>query len=442
MSVNQISVEPFKHMLSIGKLDTKEYQLDGVNWMLERETSEQIKGGILADEMGLGKTIQMLGTILCNIQRHTLIVLPVALLEQWYNTIYYFTGHRAHLFHGTRRTSDLTTFPVVLTTYNLVNTIPIQNIRWDRVIFDEAHHLRNPKTNINKSVSTLSRNITWLITGTPIQNRTRDIKTLFEILKVKMERNSDIHMLCAEYLLKRTKESTNIRLPEVHFHNIGVDWKNSAELASAMHMQLSFNVVPTNLSDSSYNRWVSGITGTSRLPLYTKCKQMCVMPSLMKVSSEEYDELADGLSNTEKVDTVVEHILNSSPDVKKLVFCNFRKEMDYLQMRCSDRHVSIIDGRTSYAQKSAIFENLPEILILQVNTCCEGLNLQVYTRIYFVSPQWNPSIEDQAVARCHRIGQTQEVDVYHFKMANMSEDVNSLESYICKIQDNKRKIYI
>jgi len=102
----------------------------------------------------------------------------------------------------------------------------------------------------------------------------------------------------------------------------------------------------------------------------------------------------------------------------------------------------VIDGRASYGKRSDILANLPEILILQVYTCCEGLNLQAYKQVYFVSPQWNPSIEDQAVARCHRVGQTSDVDIFHFKMSDINKETRSLEYYICKVQEEKRKLYI
>ena len=59
-----------------------------------------------------------------------------------------------------------------------------------------------------------------------------------------------------------------------------------------------------------------------------------------------------------------------------------------------------------------------DVLILQIQTCCEGLNLQQFSEVYFVSPDWNPSIEDQAIARCHRFGQTEPVIVFRFTMAS------------------------
>jgi hypothetical protein len=79
------------------------------------------------------------------------------------------------------------------------------------------------------------------------------------------------------------------------------------------------------------------------------------------------------------------------------------------------------------------------------------LNLQEhYSEIYFISPHWNPAVEDQAVARCHRIGQKKQVDVYRFEMSpfyneepfsDLSLDNSgslSLDNYVSTVQDNKR----
>ena len=55
-----------------------------------------------------------------------------------------------------------------------------------------------------------------------------------------------------------------------------------------------------------------------------------------------------------------------------------------------------------------------DVLIMQIMSGCEGLNLQEYNQIYFTSPHWNPAVEDQAVARAHRIGQKKPVSVFRF----------------------------
>ena len=53
----------------------------------------------------------------------------------------------------------------------------------------------------------------------------------------------------------------------------------------------------------------------------------------------------------------------------------------------------------------------PDVLIAQIQTACEGLNLQHFNEVYFTTPHWNPAVEDQSIARAHRIGQTSPVNV-------------------------------
>jgi SNF2 family DNA or RNA helicase len=69
------------------------------------------------------------------------------------------------------------------------------------------------------------------------------------------------------------------------------------------------------------------------------------------------------------------------------------------------------------------------------------LNLQEhYSEIYFVSPHWNPAVEDQAIARCHRIGQTKTVDVFRFEMEGFDIKSQSIDNYVTSVQDNKRNV--
>ena len=139
---------------------------------------------------------------------------------------------------------------------------------------------------------------------------------------------------------------------------------------------------------------------------------------------------------------------------KKIVFCHYRGEIDIIASRLTvlGINVSKFDGRTSKKDRKEKLINPVDVLILQINTACEGLNLQDYNEIYFVSPHWNPAIEDQAIARCHRIGQRREVEVFRFQMSGSEfaattdgeeEDddcTKTLEEYCLEVQDNKRNM--
>ena len=138
------------------------------------------------------------------------------------------------------------------------------------------------------------------------------------------------------------------------------------------------------------------------------------------------------------VDTITERKKNGR---RKIVFCQFHGEIDALKILLEqhDMIVHTVDGRTPQQDKIKFLEGNCDVLILQIQTGCEGLNLQKFSEIYFVSPHWNPGVEDQAVARCHRIGQSEEVDVFRFKMKDFTEEHPSIETYCQEKQEIKRE---
>ena len=145
-----------------------------------------------------------------------------------------------------------------------------------------------------------------------------------------------------------------------------------------------------------------------------------------------------------KINAVVDMVVaNKNNGAGKLIFCHYIKEIDVIKCKllaAGIQKVSTYDGRNS--RNSNVLTDPADVLILQIQTGCEGLNLQEnYSEIYFVSPHWNPSIEDQAIARCHRIGQTKPVFVQRFEMNSFAEDSSvSIDYYVNTVQERKRKI--
>ena len=465
-------MERFAQYIEDAKLDLRTHQSQGVKWLLNNEINEnfcdteKVFGGFLADEMGLGKTIQMTGLIVANNMK-TLIVVPRSLLEQWRDFIRKTTDLSTLIVHGPKREKNISIiskFDVVITTYSLIidnisQNNPLHKINWGRIIFDEAHHLRNNKTKLFKGAKMLISKIRWIVSGTPIQNSKNDFYSLCDQIGIPQKyytNPNNLYNIVVKFILKRTKDEINLHLPQLNIEEIKVDWQTNEEklLAQEIHSLLSFS----NLNISEKN--LGGKFGLTTLPLLMRAKQCCVYPKLLqekvveiiKHENNELDQdnikdtLLKGTQGRSKINALLnkieERIDNNN---NKIIFCNYKAEIDIIEKELKNRKIKVekFDGRCTQSDREKILKDKNiEVLILQIQTGCEGLNLQHFNEIYFVSPHWNPAIEDQAIARAHRIGQDKETYIFKFIMNGFDDKElsNCIEKHACNIQNEKREI--
>ncbi|KAK7689056.1 hypothetical protein QCA50_007747 [Cerrena zonata] len=181
------------------------FQRESLFWMKNQEKSIW-HGGLLADEMGMGKTIQMIA-LLCSDKgaKPNLVVAPTVAVMQWRNEIEaHSTGMDVLVWHGASRESnikELKKYDVILTTYAVLESsfrkqqsgfkrkgmivkeksIPHQ-IKWNRIILDEAHNIKERATNTAKACFELQANVRWCLSGTPLQNRVGELYSMIRFL--------------------------------------------------------------------------------------------------------------------------------------------------------------------------------------------------------------------------------------------------------------------
>ncbi|XP_003699306.2 transcription termination factor lodestar [Megachile rotundata] len=198
------------------KVKLMPHQQHALAWLMWRE-QQKPPGGVLADDMGLGKTLTIISLIMAGVAKKklsgddfednwtdsskslkykggTLVVCPASLLSQWENEI----QNRCKrgmlsvvVHHGTARESipkRLAKHDVVITTYNILareykKKGTAYKIHWERVVLDEAHVVRNHKSQGSMSVCELIADKRWALTGTPIQNKEMDLYAILKFLK-------------------------------------------------------------------------------------------------------------------------------------------------------------------------------------------------------------------------------------------------------------------
>jgi len=456
------------------------HQVEGVEWCLRREhailakqpslfrTQKVCKGGLICDEMGLGKTIQVIGLIISNFLERTLIVLPPALVDQWIHAFKTFCGHTPLLYHGPKRhlvSKDvLQSAPIVITTYHTLAAEhrvqkknpdfqpPIATLSWNRLVMDEAHHLRN-RNSLFDAAMMLVTDLVWLVTGTPVHNREIDLDAYWYMLRLPKDliqtlytsSRHTLRRLFREAVLRRTKAEVGIELPALteEVINVNCDDHFEQDFAEQLHSQLGFSgLVRDRISGAS-----NFLTGNV-LPALVRCRQACVRPELMDTHIQAYREMVgdheipNAPKTSAKLDAVVDHMVQRRDMGRKIAFCHYLGEIDSLSNRLTQRGFTVgsIDGRVPRAVRTQyIIDPLgPDVLLVQINSGSEGLNMQAYSDLYVVSPHWNPSVDDQAIARAHRIGQSHPVHVSRFLSSHPHS--LSLDQHAHNVQLLKRRI--
>lgn len=472
-----ISVEEAKERIQNWRetfgIQSRKYQQEAIEWGLYKEHSiynengtwvKTLPRGLIADEMGLGKTIVMLSLIVGNPVLNTLIVVPSALLNQWKSLIKKWIGCDVFVFHGKNSKTpprELEEEFIVLTTYGMVSTrnkksnwkSSLWGINWGRVIYDEAHHLRNQKSNKHLGALKVKAERQWYMSGTPIQNSERDLVSLCKLMGIweKIKANPKYATdILTPYVKLRTKVGVGIELEPANISTVLVEDYESPEeksLISSVHSCLSFSEITQENADD----FIRYIEGDSMLPMLVRARQSCIMPhmvsnyakSLQSNGNIPDDVKIKKIHTHTKINLIVENIKKEKKEYRRcLVFCFYIEEMNYLKAVLVNKYgmdVKMLNGRTKHKDRKTIPTLNPDVLIVQIQSCCEGLNLQQFSTVIFTSPHWNPAVEDQAIARAHRIGQTQEVRVFKYITAGLGKGTKSLDMRCAEVQDIKRK---
>ena len=430
------------------------YQTDGVFWMLSMENQTMgPRGGFLCDEMGLGKTVQVVSTILGNPKSRSLIVVPKSIITQWKDEITKFAPQLSvHVFDGPMRNENanlemMRSARIVISPYSvLIKHSELHRIEWDRVVLDEAHEIRNKSSATYKSMCKLVSPVRWVVTGTPVFNSMKDFVSLCKFIGVPQNliqgRTSQIKDL---YILRRTKRDVavmdrRLELPTCHFENVELEmYEGEKNLYNFAFMEIQNKlreIFANSVSLNSKNMLI--------LECLLRARQCMIWPQMyLSGIAKQYGVEAEKWNGKSKKMETLFNMLEGHSNEKSLVFCQFMGEMKHIQKTLKQKGIPVfrIDGTVSKENRDKqieLFRGAPgnAVFIIQIKSGGQGLNLQEATRVYIMSPSWNPATELQAIGRSHRSGQDKPVHVKKL-FYKRTEEFVSVEEEMMALQAHK-----
>jgi SNF2 family DNA or RNA helicase len=410
--------EPFPH------------QYEGIGWLFSQDSA------LLADEMGLGKTMQMITAVRLLLRggqvRRILLVCPKPLIPNWQRefrawaeelpvvTVEGDTARRNLIW-------KMPGVPILMTNYEVMvrdmEAMPEEERpKFDLVVLDEAQRIKNRDSKTAIVTRDLKRKRSWCLTGTPIENRPEELVSLFEFLEVVNARaNPDLRQLkklADQHILRRTKDVAMKDMPP------RLDRDAYLELSSAQKYAYT---VAEKEGVVQLNDMGDQVTIQHVFELVLRLKQIT-----------NFDPLTNESSKLDRLVADMEEIAASGG--KAILFSQWTKVLDWLAVRLQQFNPLVYHGGVPNKKREPIlakFEEDPSkhILLMSYGTGAVGLNLQFAGYVFLFDRWWNPAVEDQAINRAHRIGQTSTVIVTRF-ICN-----DTIEERIDAVLQHKRAIF-
>lgn len=422
-----------------------------------------VRGGILGDEMGLGKTIQSIALVVNGNGKNTLIVTPLAVRRQWEEAVSkcklnLFTAEKTGFVrHGPLR-------PLAKSIYlghydKLVSDLELfESVKWDRIILDEAHRIRNTKTVTGSSVLKLKAYYKWALTATPIVNSFDDVIAYLKFIGFKglgsgwsSSYKQWIHHVYMARTLDEGEAPAGLTMPpQANSETLHLDFTNQEE-----------EEVYNGILDNLESKWRSAqaLNGRAyqlqKFAMLLRLRQVSVNPQIyIRARQKELFGWTGPEFNlpSRKFDEI-SHLMRQSSEAGEanrwIIFCQFHDEMTLLSEFLSafphtgsvlQYHGGMsIKEREEAIEKSKILsvDGKQDVFLIQLQAGGTGLNLQHYNRIIFTSPWWTSALLEQAKGRAIRIGQKDAVKIYWLKL-KAEEDRFSIDDFMMDKADSKK----
>lgn len=421
----------------------RDYQRAGLDWLSFLWSNGL--GGVLADDMGLGKTVQTIA--LMETVRTAdpdaapfLIVAPTSVVGNWARECATFApGLRVAVVTSTqaRRTAPIAEVAegahVVVTSYALMRLEQEQyaDVAWSGVVLDEAQQIKNPASRGYRAARALSVPFTLVVTGTPMENNLQELWALVSLVapgllgtresfsaryRSPIEKNSDgarlelLRSRIRPFLLRRTKELVASELPPKQEQVIEVTLHPAHRKIYDRRFHRERQRLLGLLDDVDGNRFAI-------FRSLTLLRQLALDPALTD----------EGEAPSAKLDALVDLVTEAAAEGHRvLVLSQFTRFLRAARQRCTDAGLgsAYLDGATTHRQAEIdrFRDGDDPAFFISLKAGGVGLNLVEADYVVLLDPWWNPAVEEQAIDRAHRIGQTRPVIVYRLVASDTVEE--------------------
>ncbi len=444
----------------------RKYQKQGFAFLADRLRYRI--GAILADDMGLGKTLQVLALIQALRQELdgqsdpsqrppqtaggasdrkalALVVCPASVSSVWQEECAKFCPDlKCAIYAGSPEQRRLLLkergWDLLIANYALVrNDIDvIAQTRFELAVLDEAQQIKNPEALVSQAVKRLQTEQRLALTGTPLENRLLDLWSIMDFLNPDFldsqnnfiktyestDRAAELGRFVAPIMLRRTKSMVAAELPPRISEVIRIEMGEQ---------QRQFY---DRLLAASREKAGKSNTAIEILALLTRLRQACCDPRLIQEPSHRTEDSA----KLETLLGMVEELL--AEDHSILIFSQFVGMLNLIEeaLRQRDLNYAKITGQTPVQKRGEIVREFnqnekPGVFLLSLKAAGTGLTLTRADYVFIYDPWWNPAVENQAIDRTHRIGQTKTVVAYRLVTAA------TVEENVMRLQKEKAELF-
>lgn len=423
----------------------RDYQAYGAAWMAA--LLQAGFGGVLADDMGLGKTVQALALLQARREAEApgpvLLIVPTSLVHTWRSQAEQFTpGLRLVVLHGNDRAAYRAAAleaDLVVTTYPLLarDREWLAAHDWPLVILDEAQTLKNPASQMAKTLREIPAKGRLALTGTPLENSLQDLWTLMDwvnpgligdrkqfqtLFRTPIEKHGDasaqarLNRRLRPFLLRRTKEQVAAELPSK------TEILERVELPKPQQAlyETVRSVMDARVREAIRTKGLAASRITV-LGALLKLRQVCCDPALVK--TEAAQSVTDSAKRARLRELVSELVAEGR---RVLIFSQFVEMLHLIERDLTEAGIAYLSLTGKTRNRASVLDAFANggapVFLLSLKAGGVGLTLTEADTVILYDPWWNPAVERQAMDRTHRIGQTKPVFVHRLVAAGTVEE--------------------